>query len=830
MIRTHWMNALMLFTVIIFAPLVFAAVPQTINYQGYLKNTDGTPVSTMVNVTFRLYAESSGGTPIWQETIGVTPANGIYSVILGSGTALDSSLFDSKSLYLGVQVASEAEMSPRQQITSVPYALRTDIADNVSSNATLNTANQIISSVATGTPPFQVDSTTLVPNLNADMLDDKHAADFVDTTSGQTIAGTKTFNSNTLRLNGVGGSTTLSSNATASRILTLSDVSGTVITTGNLSNVTSTGTITSGTWNGGVIGSAWGGTGIDSASVAKNSLLNTTGTGTWGVINAPTATSQVLQYNGSSLSWAGVPAVTSIAAGTGLTASPSSPITSSGTLSIDTAVVPRLNAANTFTTGTQTINSGSDTMGLLVRGVSGQTASLQGWQSYSGGPTAASISPAGDLTISGNLYLPITTATAGGIYSNGSRLIHTYGTANFFAGLNAGNFTGTGDYNTAIGRATLSANTAGLYNTAIGAYAMDSNTAASKNTAVGRYALQAQAFSNGGIAWDSFNTAVGYESLYLNTPTTTTDGIWNTALGAQALRSNTTGTRNTATGYLSLYSNTSGNSNTASGVYSLGVNTIGNGNTASGYYSLGRNTTASLNTAIGFSALYAQSFDNGGVAWDSLNTAVGYGALYSNQPTAIGNGYLNTALGAQTLRSNTTGHGNTAVGYYAGDTNTTGDFNTFFGTFSDASINNLYNATAIGHSAIVDASNKVRIGNASVTDIGGQVAWSNLSDIRQKEDISDVRHGLEFIRQLRPVEYRMIEGNGRKDFGFIAQDIEALLGTDYNLLGVGGDAERRLSLRYTDFIAPMVKAMQEQQATIDQLKAELAEIRKLLGR
>jgi len=56
------------------------------------------------------------------------------------------------------------------------------------------------------------------------------------------------------------------------------------------------------------------------------------------------------------------------------------------------------------------------------------------------------------------------------------------------------------------------------------------------------------------------------------------------------------------------------------------------------------------------------------------------------------------------------------------------------------------------------------------------------------------------------------------------------LGTDYNVLGVGEDADRSLTLRYTDFIAPLVKAVQEQQATIEQLKAELAEIRKLLGR
>jgi len=41
------------------------------------------------------------------------------------------------------------------------------------------------------------------------------------------------------------------------------------------------------------------------------------------------------------------------------------------------------------------------------------------------------------------------------------------------------------------------------------------------------------------------------------------------------------------------------------------------------------------------------------------------------------------------------------------------------------------------------------------------------------------------------------------------------MGTEYNVVGIGGDAERTLTLRYTDFIAPMVKAVQEQQTTIE---------------
>jgi len=68
----------------------------------------------------------------------------------------------------------------------------------------------------------------------------------------------------------------------------------------------------------------------------------------------------------------------------------------------------------------------------------------------------------------------------------------------------------------------------------------------------------------------------------------------------------------------------------------------------------------------------------------------------------------------------------------------------------------------------------------------------------------------------------MKQGNGRTDMGFLAQDVEAVLGDDYNVLGIGGDKDRTLSLRGTDLIAPLVKAVQEQQAQIEIRDARIA--------
>ncbi len=256
---------------------------------------------------------------------------------------------------------------------------------------------------------------------------------------------------------------------------------------------------------------------------------------------------------------------------------------------------------------------------------------------------------------------------------------------------------------------------------------------------------------------------------------------------------------------------------------------------------------AQHNTAVGTDALLTQSYDNGGTSWNTDNTALGYSALYANQPYngfPLPGGFGNTAAGSLALVGNTSGYGNTALGMEAGSANTTGVENVAVGVsalFNNATGNldtavgagagmasdGFINATALGANAVVDATDHVRIGDTSVTQIGGQVGWSNLSDARAKNDIRDLDLGLGFVMALRPVSFTMKSGNGRTDMGFVAQDVEHLVGDEYNVLGIGGDADRTLSLRYTDLIAPMVKAIQEQQATIEAQRAALAALKPL---
>ena len=131
----------------------------------------------------------------------------------------------------------------------------------------------------------------------------------------------------------------------------------------------------------------------------------------------------------------------------------------------------------------------------------------------------------------------------------------------------------------------------------------------------------------------------------------------------------------------------------------------------------------------------------------------------------------------------------------------------------------LSNATAIGYNAKVNASNKVRIGSTAVTRIEGQVPWSSTSDKRLKNHINDLPLGLDFITQLRPVEYIRNNNSAKtKEWGIIAQELQQTLSdAGYKNAGIieeDGSPEKYLTVRYNDLLAPMIKAIQEQDKTI----------------
>ena len=377
---------------------------------------------------------------------------------------------------------------------------------------------------------------------------------------------------------------------------------------------------------------------------------------------------------------------------------------------------------------------------------------------------------------------------------------------------------------------------AGSTNTGLGQGTFNSNISGISNVAVGVDAL----FNNNA----SENTAVGYNAMFSNTT-----GTGNVALGSNALRNNTTGTGNVALGIDSLKNNTTPNGIVALGRFAMRDNTTGVANTAIGSAALRENITGNDNIAIGVSVL---SLNNSA----SANTVVGNYSMLNHKT-----GTNNTTLGFQAMENNTSNSGCVAIGFRA------------------LRAGGRSNSSCLGNNTAVTGDNQVQLGNSSTTTyVYGTV--QNRSDKRDKADIRETALGLDFIKQLKPVDYKWdmreyyiteypdledfkieetIDGevvetydekaheeavkNWKKenDFsaikrdgskkreryhhGFIAQDLKEVL--EANGIDFGGYQDHKLkggedvqSIGYDEFIAPLVKAIQELSTRVEELEKE----------
>ncbi len=121
-----------LFAVVMFsvAAVAFAAsVPSILNYQGTLTDGSGTPLTGSQTITFRLHPEAASAVEnsFWSETQTVIlDDNGNFSVTLGadeSGNLINKDDFDGET-YIGIKIGADLELMPRQQLTSVAYAMK----------------------------------------------------------------------------------------------------------------------------------------------------------------------------------------------------------------------------------------------------------------------------------------------------------------------------------------------------------------------------------------------------------------------------------------------------------------------------------------------------------------------------------------------------------------------------------------------------------------------------------------------------------------------------------------------------------------------------------
>ena len=121
--------------IVCFATLVYADVPRVINYQGRFTDSEDNPLSGNYLVTFRFYDIASGGDTLWEEGHILTMQNGVFNALLGSIKPLE--LDFNKDLWLGVEVASDGEMTPRIKLTSSVYAMNAESLDMLDSSQLL---------------------------------------------------------------------------------------------------------------------------------------------------------------------------------------------------------------------------------------------------------------------------------------------------------------------------------------------------------------------------------------------------------------------------------------------------------------------------------------------------------------------------------------------------------------------------------------------------------------------------------------------------------------------------------------------------------------------
>jgi len=98
---------------------VLAQAPDLLSFQGRLADSLGAVLDTTVGMTFKLYKD---GSAVWTEAhASVTVTGGIFSVLLGGTTPLDTMAFNAP-FDLGITVGTDAEISPRTPLAAAAYS------------------------------------------------------------------------------------------------------------------------------------------------------------------------------------------------------------------------------------------------------------------------------------------------------------------------------------------------------------------------------------------------------------------------------------------------------------------------------------------------------------------------------------------------------------------------------------------------------------------------------------------------------------------------------------------------------------------------------------
>ena len=173
---------------IILSSLIMAqpntTVPNIMSFQGMLTNPDGSVyVDGDYEITFRFIRPLQGGNEqtIWEETHTANVSNGVFAVVLGS--IIDLPAYVPSISMLEIQVGEEV-LSPRQPLTSVPFAFRSNRAQFSNQSLMADTAqfaHNANYSVVSDSSSYAVNSlnTITMSGLTADELQKKILNEYI---------------------------------------------------------------------------------------------------------------------------------------------------------------------------------------------------------------------------------------------------------------------------------------------------------------------------------------------------------------------------------------------------------------------------------------------------------------------------------------------------------------------------------------------------------------------------------------------------------------------------------------------------------------------------